>query len=127
MLLKMPLFLLLIGSVLLQGIAEEASTVLVEDTTATGNSNSSGPPTQFPTKLQDTNDTSPFEELMTSGSAVPPSEESDNSTDPVIPESSEDGMETAALVGIIIGIIIAIGVVTAIIITVAKKVSGRYS
>ncbi|XP_060115194.1 podoplanin isoform X2 [Heteronotia binoei] len=125
MFLTTPFLLLLIGSLSFQGIAEEASTVLLEDETATGNSDGSGPPTPLPTKLQDTTDTFPFEEMMTTESAVSTSEDSDNSTDPEVPESSEDGLETAALVGIIIGIVVAIGVVTGIIITVAKKMSGR--
>ncbi|XP_015261819.1 PREDICTED: podoplanin isoform X2 [Gekko japonicus] len=125
MFLQMPLLLLLIGSVSFQGFAEEASTVLLEDETATGDSDGSGPPTPLPTKLQDTSDTVAFEELMTTESAVSPSEDSDNSTKPEVPESSEDGLETATLVGIIVGIVVAIGVVTGIIITVAKKMSGR--
>ncbi|XP_048374436.1 podoplanin isoform X2 [Sphaerodactylus townsendi] len=127
MLLKIQFLLLLIGSLSFQGFAEEASTVLLEDETATGDSDGSGPPTPLPTKQQDITDTFPFEELLTTENATSSGEDGDNTTDPEVPENSEDGLETAALVGIIIGIIVVIGVVTGIIITVAKRMSGRYS
>nr|XP_056720923.1 podoplanin [Euleptes europaea] len=122
MFLKIQLLFLLIGSLSFQGIAEEASTVLLEDETATGDGDGSGPPTLLPTKQQNIT-----EELMTTERAMSASEDSENSTDPEVPGNSEDSLETAALVGIIIGIIVAIGVVTGIIITVAKRMSGRYS
>ncbi|XP_054857717.1 podoplanin isoform X2 [Eublepharis macularius] len=124
MFLKIQFLVLLIGSVSFQVIAEEESAVLQEDETATGSSNGSQP-TPLPTKLQALTNISHFEELMTTESAVSASEDSDNSTDPEVPENFEDGLETAALVGIIIGIVVAIGVVTGIIITVARKMSGR--
>lgn len=44
-----------------------------------------------------------------------------------IPNFLSGGLETIALVGIIIGIIVAVGILAGIIIAVVRKMSGRYS
>ncbi|XP_044308284.1 podoplanin [Varanus komodoensis] len=111
MFLKMQLVLFLIGSLSLHIVAEEASTTLPEEETLTADAQDG---TEVPTLA-----------LMTSDSILATSEDGENSTDLGVPETSEEGLETAALVGIIVGIVIAIAVATAIIVTVAKKVSGR--
>ncbi|XP_061456924.1 uncharacterized protein LOC133372397 isoform X3 [Rhineura floridana] len=100
----MQILVFLLGNVAFQVFAEEASTVLLEDETATVDSRDS--------------DVSEFTELP---SLLPLM-----TTDSVLSTSDNDGLETAALVGIIIGIIVAIGVTTGIIIMVVKKM-GRYS
>ncbi|XP_036601545.1 podoplanin isoform X1 [Trichosurus vulpecula] len=52
----------------------------------------------------------------------------ENSTDSrVITDHASGGLETVALVGIILGIVIAIGIIAGIIIAVVRKMSGRYS
>lgn len=44
-----------------------------------------------------------------------------------IPDFLSGGLETIALVGIIIGVIVAVGILAGIIIAVVRKMSGRYS
>lgn len=44
-----------------------------------------------------------------------------------IADSLSGGLETIALVGIIIGVIVAVGILAGIIIAVVRKMSGRYS
>ncbi|XP_020829174.1 podoplanin isoform X3 [Phascolarctos cinereus] len=52
----------------------------------------------------------------------------ENSTDSrVITDHPSGGLETVALVGIILGIVIAIGIIAGIVIAVVRKMSGRYS
>ncbi|XP_063001214.1 podoplanin isoform X2 [Elgaria multicarinata webbii] len=111
MFLKMELIVFLIGSVSFCVFAEEASTPLFEEEAVTADIKDG---TEGPTVA-----------LMTSDGILSTSDGGENSTEPNATETSDDGLETAALVGIIIGIIIAIGVATAIILTVVKKMSGR--
>ncbi|XP_061456923.1 podoplanin-like isoform X2 [Rhineura floridana] len=112
----MQILVFLLGNVAFQVFAEEASTVLLEDETATVDSRDSDVSefTELPSLLP----------LMTTDSVLSTSDNGENSTDPGFTEPSDDGLETAALVGIIIGIIVAIGVTTGIIIMVVKKM-GR--
>ncbi|KAM6422647.1 podoplanin isoform 1-T1 [Liasis olivaceus] len=69
----------------------------------------------------------PTLELITTDSVLPSSDVGENTTEPEPPKPPNDGLETATLVGIVLGTIAAIGVATGIIIAVAKKMSGRYS
>ncbi|XP_042333725.1 podoplanin isoform X2 [Sceloporus undulatus] len=113
MLMKTPLLLFLLGSLSFCALAEEASTPVLEDEAATAD-------------LSDSLvSEAPTEGVMTTDSVLSTSEDSENTTDPGVPEPSDDGLETATMAGIIIGIIVAIGVATGIIIIIVKKVSGR--
>ncbi|KAM6422648.1 podoplanin isoform 2-T2 [Liasis olivaceus] len=67
----------------------------------------------------------PTLELITTDSVLPSSDVGENTTEPEPPKPPNDGLETATLVGIVLGTIAAIGVATGIIIAVAKKMSGR--
>ncbi|XP_074780975.1 podoplanin isoform X4 [Athene noctua] len=133
MFIKVQFFIFVLGSVPLIALAEEASSVLEGEESTT-------------IDFRDRNDTE-FEELptlfgqlMTTESAFAPAEDSDNSTGYEVntenvdgrssgePEKTEKGgLETIALVGIIIGIIVAVGILAGIIIAVVRKMSGRYS
>ncbi|XP_032863620.2 podoplanin isoform X4 [Tyto alba] len=133
MFIKVQFFIFVLGSVPFIALAEEASSVLEGEESAT-------------TDFRDRNDTE-FEELptlfgqlMTTESAFAPAEDSDNSTGYEVntenvdggpsgePEKTEKGgLETIALVGIIIGIVVAVGILAGIIIAVVRKMSGRYS
>ncbi|KFW02608.1 Podoplanin, partial [Eurypyga helias] len=94
--------------------------------------------TLLPTRLQSVTNLLQFGQLMTTESALAPAEDSDNSTGYEAntenadggpsgePEKTEKGgLETIALVGIIIGIIVAVGILAGIIIAVVRKMSGR--
>ncbi|XP_026718624.1 podoplanin isoform X6 [Athene cunicularia] len=133
MFIKVQFFIFVLGSVPLIALAEEASSVLEGEESTT-------------IDFRDRNDTE-FEELptlfgqlMTTESAFAPAEDSDNSTGYEVntenvdgrssgePEKTEKGgLETIALVGIIIGIIVAVGILAGVIIAVVRKMSGRYS
>ncbi|XP_047923659.1 podoplanin isoform X8 [Anser cygnoides] len=121
MFIKVQFFIFILGSVPFIALAEEASAILEGEESAT-------------IDFKDRNDTE-FEELptlfgqlMTTESAFALPEDSDNSTDyEVNTESVDGGLETIALVGIIIGIIVAVGILAGIIIAVVRKMSGRYS
>ncbi|KAJ7306534.1 hypothetical protein JRQ81_009895 [Phrynocephalus forsythii] len=115
---KIQLLLLLVGSLSLSAFAEEASTALLEEETATADVRE-GTISELP---EDST-----QELMTTESVLSTSDGAENTTDSSVPETSDDGLETATLAGIIIGIIVAIGVATGIILAVVKKLSGRYS
>ncbi|NXJ00487.1 PDPN protein, partial [Psophia crepitans] len=93
-------------------------------------------PTLLPTRLHSVTNLLQFGQLMTTEST--PVEDSDNSTGykantkkddgglSTDPEKTEKGgLETIALVGIIIGIIVAVGILAGIIIAVVRKMSGR--
>ncbi|XP_040389875.1 podoplanin isoform X5 [Cygnus olor] len=132
MFIKVQFFIFILGSVPFIALAEEASAILEGEESAT-------------IDFKDRNDTE-FEELptlfgqlMTTESAFALPEDSDNSTDYEVntesvdgglggekPEKTEKGgLETIALVGIIIGIIVAVGILAGIIIAVVRKMSGR--
>ncbi|KAM6236266.1 podoplanin isoform 3-T3 [Spheniscus humboldti] len=133
MFIKVQFFIFVLGSVSFIALAEEASSVLEGEESAT-------------IDFRDRNDTE-FEELptlfgqlMTTESAFAPAEDSDNSTGYEVntenvdgglseePEKTEKGgLETIALVGIIIGVIVAVGILAGVIIAVVRKMSGRYS
>ncbi|XP_074885324.1 podoplanin isoform X8 [Buteo buteo] len=133
MFIKVRFFIFVLGSMPFIALAEEASSVLEGEESTT-------------IDFRDRNDTE-FEELptlfgqlMTTQSAFAPAEDSDNSTGYEVntegvdgglsgePEKTEKGgLETIALVGIIIGIIVAVGILAGIIIAVVRKMSGRYS
>ncbi|KFV20220.1 Podoplanin, partial [Tauraco erythrolophus] len=95
-------------------------------------------PTLLPTRLHSVTNLLQFGQLMTTESAFAPAEDSDNSTGYEVntqnidggrseePEKTgKGGLETIALVGIIIGIIVAVGILAGIIIAVVRKMSGR--
>ncbi|XP_071623013.1 podoplanin isoform X3 [Heliangelus exortis] len=133
MFIKVQFFIFILGSMPFIALAEEASSVLEGEESAT-------------IDFRERNDTefeeSPtlFGQLMTTESAFDPLEDSANSTGYEAntenvdgglsgePEKTEKGgLETVALVGIIIGIIVAVGILVGIIIAVVRKMSGRYS
>ncbi|NWT46707.1 PDPN protein, partial [Chroicocephalus maculipennis] len=83
-------------------------------------------PTLLPTRLHNVTNLLQFGQLMTTESAFAPTEDSENSTGyEANTENIDGGLETIALVGIIIGIIVAIGILAGIIIAVVRKMSGR--
>ncbi|NXK93083.1 PDPN protein, partial [Formicarius rufipectus] len=83
-------------------------------------------PTLLPTRLHFVTNLLQFGSLMTTESAFVPDGDSDNSTAyGVNTESVDGGLETIALVGIIIGIVVAVGILAGIIIAVIRKMSGR--
>ncbi|NXL35682.1 PDPN protein, partial [Glaucidium brasilianum] len=95
-------------------------------------------PTLLPTRLHNVTNLLQFGQLMTTESAFAPAEDSDNSTGYEVNTENVDGkknlssvlfcqsgLETIALVGIIIGIIVAVGILAGIIIAVVRKMSGR--
>ncbi|XP_059722610.1 podoplanin isoform X2 [Haemorhous mexicanus] len=130
MFLKVPFFIFLLGSLPLVALAQEASSVLEGEESAT-------------IDFRDRNDTE-FEEfptifgdLKTTESSFILDGESENATvyevntESVDGEQSgepektdEGGLGTIALLGIIIGIIVAVGILAGIIIAVVRKMSG---
>ncbi|XP_064028279.1 podoplanin isoform X4 [Pogoniulus pusillus] len=132
MFIKVQFFIFILGIMPFIALAEEASSALEEESATID--------------FRDRNDTeyeelpTGFGQLMTTESALAPAEDSGNSTGyeantenadgglsqgPEKPEKG--GLETIALVGIIIGIIVAVGILAGIIIAVVRKMSGRYS
>ncbi|NXS62649.1 PDPN protein, partial [Brachypteracias leptosomus] len=80
-------------------------------------------PTLLPTRLHSVVG---FGKLMTTESPIVPEEDSGNSTGyGANTENADGGLETIALVGIIVGIIVAVGILAGIIIAVVRKMSGR--
>ncbi|KAM7030560.1 podoplanin isoform 1-T1 [Acridotheres tristis] len=133
MFIKALLFIFLLGSLPFVALAQEASSVLEGEESAT-------------IDFRDRNDTefeelpTVFGELKTTESSFVPDGESENATayeitTPSIDgkwsgepeEPDEGGLGTIALVGIIIGIIVAVAILAGIIIAVVRKMSGRYS
>ncbi|NXY23955.1 PDPN protein, partial [Atrichornis clamosus] len=95
-------------------------------------------PTVFPTRLHNVTNLLQFGHLKTTESAFVLEGNSGNSTAYEVNRESADGktpfisifiyqsgLETIALVGIIIGIIVAVGILAGIIIAVVRKMSGR--
>ncbi|XP_018775849.1 podoplanin isoform X2 [Serinus canaria] len=131
MFLKVPFFIFLIGSLPLVALAQEASSVLEGEESAT-------------IDFRDRNDTefeefpTIFGELKTTESSFILDGESENATAYEVntesvdgersgePEKTDEGgLGTIALLGIIIGIIVAVGILAGIIIAVVRKMSGR--
>ncbi|XP_075629094.1 podoplanin isoform X1 [Balearica regulorum gibbericeps] len=144
MFIKVQFFIFVLGSVPFIALAEEASSVLEGEESTTidfrdrNDTEFEELPTLLPTRLHNITNLLQFGQLMTTESA--PAEDSDNSTGYEAnakkddgglsgdPEKTEKGgLETIALVGIIIGIIVAVGILAGIIIAVVRKMSGRYS
>ncbi|XP_010003529.1 PREDICTED: podoplanin [Chaetura pelagica] len=149
MIVKVQLFIFVLGTMPFIALAEEASSVLEGEESATIDFREKNY-TEFeelptlslslPTKLHNVTNLLQFGQLMTTESAFDPLDVSDNSTGYEAntenvdgrlneePEKTEKGgLETVALVGIIIGIIVAVGILVGIIIAVVRKMSGRYS
>ncbi|KAF1456350.1 Podoplanin, partial [Pygoscelis antarcticus] len=95
-------------------------------------------PTLLPTRLHNVTNLLQFGQLMTTESAFAPAEDSDNSTGYEVNTENVDGkksfisiflyqsgLETIALVGIIIGVVVAVGILAGVIIAVVRKMSGR--
>ncbi|KAF1647060.1 Podoplanin, partial [Aptenodytes patagonicus] len=83
-------------------------------------------PTLLPTRLHNVTNLLQFGQLMTTESAFASAEDSDNSTGyEVNTENVDGGLETIALVGIIIGVVVAVGILAGVIIAVVRKMSGR--
>ncbi|NWU79436.1 PDPN protein, partial [Onychorhynchus coronatus] len=88
-------------------------------------------PTLLPTRLHNVTNLLQFGHLMTTESAFVPDGDSDNSTGYGVNTESVDGkkpfrgLETIALVGIIIGIVVGVGILAGIVIAVVRKMSGR--
>ncbi|NXO05393.1 PDPN protein, partial [Rhinopomastus cyanomelas] len=141
---KVQLFIFILGTMTVVALAEEASSVLEGEESATmefrerNDTEFEELPTLLPTRLHNVTNLLQFGQLMTTESAFVPAEDSDNSThyqpntENVDGERSGDpektekgGLETIALVGIIIGVIVAVGILAGIIITVVRKMSGR--
>ncbi|KAM6045814.1 podoplanin isoform 4-T4 [Theristicus caerulescens] len=131
MFIKVQVFVFILGSVPFIALAEEASSVLEGEESATidfrdrNDTEFEELPTLLPARL---NVTSPwlYGQLMTTDSASAPHEDSVNSTGyKDNTENVDGGLETIALVGIIIGIIVAVGILAGIIIAVVRKMSGR--
>ncbi|XP_023796414.1 podoplanin isoform X1 [Cyanistes caeruleus] len=133
MFIKVPFFILVLGSVPFVALAQEASSVLEGEESAT-------------IDFRDRNDTdyeelpTIFGELKTTESTFVLDGESENATAYEVNTESLDGersgepektdagsLGTIALVGIIVGIVVAIGILAGIIIAVVRKMSGRYS
>ncbi|XP_032863617.2 podoplanin isoform X1 [Tyto alba] len=146
MFIKVQFFIFVLGSVPFIALAEEASSVLEGEESATTDFRDRNDtefeelPTLLPTRLHNVTNLLQFGQLMTTESAFAPAEDSDNSTGYEVntenvdggpsgePEKTEKGgLETIALVGIIIGIVVAVGILAGIIIAVVRKMSGRYS
>ncbi|XP_054705718.1 podoplanin isoform X2 [Grus americana] len=141
MFIKVQFFIFVLGSVPFIALAEEASSVLEGEESTTidfrdrNDTEFEELPTLLPTRLHNITNLLQFGQLMTTESA--PAEDSDNSTGYEAntkkddgglsgdPEKTEKGgLETIALVGIIIGIIVAVGILAGIIIAVVRKMSG---
>ncbi|XP_008489412.1 podoplanin [Calypte anna] len=146
MFIKVQFFIFILGSMPFITLAEEASSVLEGEESATidfrerNDTEFEESPTLLPTRLHNVTNLLQFGQLMTTESAFDPLEDSANSTGYEAntenadgglngePEKTEKGgLETVALVGIIIGIIVAVGILVGIIIAVVRKMSGRYS
>ncbi|XP_047923658.1 podoplanin isoform X7 [Anser cygnoides] len=132
MFIKVQFFIFILGSVPFIALAEEASAILEGEESATidfkdrNDTEFEELPTLLPTSLHSVTNLLQFGQLMTTESAFALPEDSDNSTDyEVNTESVDGGLETIALVGIIIGIIVAVGILAGIIIAVVRKMSGR--
>ncbi|KFU99145.1 Podoplanin, partial [Pterocles gutturalis] len=144
MFIKVQFFIFVLGSVPFIALAEEASSVLEGEESATIDFRDRNDtefvefPTLLPTRLHSVTNLLQFGELMTTESAFAPAEDSENSTGYEAntktvdgglsrePEKTEKGgLETIALVGIIIGIIVGVGILAGIIIAVVRKMSGR--
>ncbi|XP_061868993.1 podoplanin isoform X2 [Colius striatus] len=143
MFIKVQLFIFVLGSMPFIVLAEEASSVLEGEESATidfrdrNDTEFEELPTLLPTRLQNVTNFLEFGQLMTTESAYAPPEDSDNSTGYEAntesdggpsgdPEKTEKGgLETIALVGIIIGIVVAVGILAGIVIAVVRKMSGR--
>ncbi|NXJ12470.1 PDPN protein, partial [Odontophorus gujanensis] len=96
-------------------------------------------PTLLPTRLQSVTNLLQFGRLMTTESVFDQPDENDNTTYYEVNTEScssqktcqqtpfllPGGLETIALVGIIVGIIVAVGILAGIIIAVVRKMSGR--
>ncbi|XP_072465025.1 podoplanin isoform X2 [Notamacropus eugenii] len=137
------ILLLVLGSSPLLVIAEEASTTLPEDGMTTGASSDGNPygsddvSISLPTRtIRPHHTTRSPEDEPTPGTTVYSRENStdsrvitDHSSGKVSGETKtvteKGGLETVALVGIILGIVIAIGIVAGIVIAVVRKMSGR--
>lgn len=128
---KVPFFIFILGSVSFVALAQEASSVLEGEESAT-------------IDFRDRNDTefeelpTMFGELKTTESAFVLDTERENATAYEVntegvdgersgeaEKTDEGGLGTIALVGIIIGIIVAVGILAGIIIAVVRKMSGR--
>lgn len=118
MAIKMQLLVFLVAGATVCIFAKEATTGRAEGRSATA-----------PSRASEASDYSevPTLELITTDSVLPSTDLGENTTDPEPPGTSNDGLETATLVGIIVGTIAAIAVATGIIVAIAKKMSGRYS
>ncbi|XP_071623012.1 podoplanin isoform X2 [Heliangelus exortis] len=144
MFIKVQFFIFILGSMPFIALAEEASSVLEGEESATidfrerNDTEFEESPTLLPTRLHNVTNLLQFGQLMTTESAFDPLEDSANSTGYEAntenvdgglsgePEKTEKGgLETVALVGIIIGIIVAVGILVGIIIAVVRKMSGR--
>ncbi|XP_053818893.1 podoplanin isoform X2 [Vidua macroura] len=131
MFIKVPFFIFVLGSLPFVALAQEASSVLEGEESAT-------------IDFRDRNDTE-FEELPTIFGDLKTTEstfvldgESENATAYEVnteridggersgePETTDEGgLGTIALLGIIIGIIVAVGILAGIIIAVVRKMSG---
>ncbi|XP_009644763.1 podoplanin [Egretta garzetta] len=146
MFIKVQFFIFVLGSVPFIALAEEASSVLEGEESAKidfrdrNDTEFEELTTLLPTRLHNVTNLLQFGQLMTTESAFAQPEDSHNSTGYEVhpenvdgvpsgePEKTEKGgLETIALVGIIIGIIVAVGILAGIIIAVVRKMSGRYS
>ncbi|KAM6241031.1 podoplanin isoform 2-T2 [Porphyrio hochstetteri] len=142
MFMKVQFFIFVLGSVPFIAVAEEASSVVEGEGSVTtdfrerNDTELEALPTLLPTRLHNITNLLQFGELMTTESA--PVEETDNSTGFKANAKNDDGalsggqektekggLETIALVGIIIGVIVAVGILAGIIIAVVRKMSGR--
>ncbi|KAM7083918.1 podoplanin isoform 2-T2 [Ciconia maguari] len=141
MFIKVQFFIFILGSMPFIALAEEASSVLEGEESATidfgDRNNTEFEDTLLPTRLHNVTNLLQFGQLMTTESAFAPPEDSNNSTGYEAnpenvdggpsgePEKTEKGgLETIALVGIITGIIVAVGILAGIIIAVVRKMSG---
>nr|XP_030145164.3 podoplanin isoform X2 [Taeniopygia guttata] len=132
MFIKVPFFIFVLGSLPFVALAQEASSVLEGEESAT-------------IDFRDRNDTeyeefsTIFGDLKTTESTLIVGGKSENATAYEVNTESVDGEErsgepettdegglgTIALLGIIIGIIVAVGILAGIIIAVVRKMSGR--
>ncbi|NXY56263.1 PDPN protein, partial [Callaeas wilsoni] len=149
MFIKVPFFIFVLGSLPFVALAQEASSVLEGEESATidfrdrNDTEFEELPTMvsFPTRLHSVTNLLQFGDLKTTESAFVLDGESENSTAYEVNTESIDGknpfhfyfyisefccgLGTIALVGIIIGIVVAVGILAGIIIAVVRKMSGR--
>ncbi|XP_032935535.1 podoplanin-like isoform X1 [Catharus ustulatus] len=139
MFIKDLLFIFLLGSLPFAALAQEASSVLEGEESATTDFRNDTDFEELPTM---------FGELKTTESSFVPDGEIENATayevntprvdgkkTPSVdderrgePEETDaGGLGTIALVGIIVGIVVAVGILAGIVIAVVRKMSGRYS